>query len=57
MALGAGLVDELQLFLHPVIVGGGTAALPEGIHLELELLDERRFASGVAFLRYSCSRP
>src|SRR5215471_16967928 len=57
VALGAGLVDELQLFLHPVIVGGGTAALPEGIHLELELLDERRFASGVAFLRYSCSRP
>ena len=57
VALRAGLVDELQLFLHPVIVGGGTAALPEGIHLELELLDERRFASGVAFLRYSCSRP
>jgi dihydrofolate reductase len=56
-ALAAGLVDELELFLHPVIVGGGTAALPDGIRLDLELLDERRFASGVAFLRYSCSRP
>jgi dihydrofolate reductase len=56
-ALSAGLVDELELFLHPLIVGGGTAALPGGIHLDLELLDERRFASGVAFLRYSCSRP
>jgi dihydrofolate reductase len=56
-ALAAGLVDELQLFLHPVIVGGGTAALPDGVHLDLELLDERRFASGVVFLGYSCSRP
>jgi dihydrofolate reductase len=56
-ALAAGLVDELQLFLHPVIVGGGTAALPDDLRLDLELLDERRFASGVAYLRYSCSRP
>jgi dihydrofolate reductase len=56
-ALAAGLVDELELFLHPVIVGGGTAALPDGVRLDLELLDERRFASGVAFLRYSCSKP
>lgn len=56
-ALAAGLVDELQLFLHPVIVGGGTAALPDDIRLDLELLDERRFASGVAYLRYSCSNP
>jgi dihydrofolate reductase len=56
-ALAARLVDELQLFLHPVIVGGGTAALPDGVHLDLELLDERRFASGVAFLRYSCNSP
>jgi riboflavin biosynthesis pyrimidine reductase len=56
-ALAAGLVDELQLFLHPVIVGAGTAALPDGVQLGLELLDERRFASGVVFLGYSCSSP
>lgn len=56
-AFAAGLVDELQLFLNPVIVGGGTAALPEGVHLDLELLEEHRFANGVVFLRYSESSP
>jgi dihydrofolate reductase len=52
-ALRAGLVDELHLFLHPVIVGGGTRALPEGAQLKLELLSERRFASGVVHLHYA----
>jgi dihydrofolate reductase len=54
-AFTAGLVDELQLFLHPVIVGGGKPALPDGVRLDLELADERRFASGVAYLRYVSS--
>jgi dihydrofolate reductase len=52
-ALRAGLVDELQLLLSPVVVGGGKPALPDGLRLDLELLDERRFANGVAFLRYA----
>ena len=51
-ALQAGLVDELHLFLSPVVVGGGTRALPDGVRLPLELLDERRFASGVVHLHY-----
>jgi dihydrofolate reductase len=51
-ALAAGLVDECHLFLNPVAVGGGTRALPAGLHLDLELLDERRFAGGVVYLRY-----
>jgi dihydrofolate reductase len=51
-ALAAGLVDECHLFLNPVVVGGGTHALPAGLHLELELLDERRFGNGVVYLRY-----
>jgi dihydrofolate reductase len=51
-AFKAGLVDECQLFLTPVIVGGGKPALPDGVRLELELVDERRFANGVVFLRY-----
>ena len=51
-AMAAGLVDELQLILAPIIVGGGKAALPDGLHARLELLDERRFSAGVAFLRY-----
>jgi dihydrofolate reductase len=52
-ALKAGLVDELQLFLTPIIVGGGTAELPQQLRLQLKLLDERQFESGVVYLRYA----
>ena len=51
-AIKAGLVDELQLVLAPIMVGGGTEAFPSGVRQELELLDERRFGNGMAFLRY-----
>jgi dihydrofolate reductase len=51
-ALRAGLVDEVHLFLSPVVVGGGTRALPDGVRLDLELLDERRFGNGVVHLAY-----
>jgi len=51
-ALESRLVDELQLFLTPVVVGGGVRALPDGLHAEVELLDERRFESGVVYLDY-----
>ena len=51
-AIAEGLVDECHLFLGPVLVGGGKRALPAGVHAELELLDERRFRSGVVYLRY-----
>lgn len=51
-AIAAGLVDECHLFLEPVLVGGGKRALPAGVHSELDLLDERRFQSGVVYLRY-----
>ena len=51
-AIRAGLVDELQLFVAPVVVGGGKRSLPNDVHLKLELLDERRFGSGVVYLRY-----
>jgi dihydrofolate reductase len=52
-AIKAGLVDELQLFLAPVIVGGGKQALPDDVRLDLELLDERRFDNGFVYVRYS----
>ncbi len=52
-ALAAGIVDEVHLFLHPVVVGGGTPALPDGVRLKLDLLDERRFAGGVVYVRYA----
>jgi dihydrofolate reductase len=50
-ALRAGIVDECHLFLVPVVVGGGTRALPDGLRIELELLDERRLAD-VVYMRY-----
>jgi dihydrofolate reductase len=51
-AIKAGLVDELQLFVTPIVVGGGKHSLPQDVHLELELLDERRFGNGVVYLHY-----
>jgi len=51
-AIAAGLVDEYHLFVNPVVVGGGNAALPDNVRVDLELIDERRFGSGVVYLRY-----
>jgi dihydrofolate reductase len=51
-AFRAGLVDECQLFIAPIIVGGGKQALPDGVRLELDLLDQRRFDSGVVYLHH-----
>jgi dihydrofolate reductase len=52
-AFRAGLVDECQLLLVPWMVGGGKRALPEGVRMPLELLDQRSFSSGVVYVRYS----
>jgi dihydrofolate reductase len=51
-AISVGLVDEMRLFLVPVVLGAGKPALPDHIRLELQLLDERRFKSDVIYLRY-----
>jgi dihydrofolate reductase len=51
-AFGAGLVDECHLFLAPIVIGGGKRALPEGVRVGLELLDERRFGNGMVYLHY-----
>lgn len=51
-ALVAELVDEIQLFVWPVILGGRTAALPTGVRADLDLFDEHRFSNGVVHLRY-----
>ena len=51
-AIAAGLVDELHLLLVPVVVGGGKRALPDGVRIELELVDERRFANGTVHVHY-----
>jgi dihydrofolate reductase len=51
-AIRAGLVDEIHLFLAPIVVGGGKRSLPDKVRLKLELFGERRFGNGVVYLRY-----
>ena len=51
-AIDAGLVDECHLFLCPIVVGGGKRALPDDVRVQLELVDERRFRSGVVHVHY-----
>jgi len=55
-AIRAGLVDEYRQFLGPVVVGGGRRWLPDGVRIDLELLEERRFGNGVVYLRYRTGR-
>jgi dihydrofolate reductase len=48
-----GEIDEYRPFVHPVVLGGGTPYLPPlARRLELELLEQRAFSSGVVYLRY-----
>jgi len=57
-AIRAGLVDELQMRVCPVVIGGGKRYFPGGVRLDLELLDERRFGNGDIFSRYAvCGQP
>jgi len=52
-AIELGLVDELRMFRHPVIVGGGTPFLPPvSEEVQLELIETRTFGSGVIHERY-----
>ena len=51
-AIAAGLVDEYHLLLTSTVVGGGTRFFPEGVRLDLELVEERSFASGMLYARY-----
>ena len=51
-AIKAELVDEVHLLVSPIVVGGGNPALPDDVRVELELLDERRFANGVVHVHY-----
>ena len=55
-AFRAGLVDEVHLFLAPVLVGGGTRALPQDVRLDLDLTDVHRFDGGMVFLRHRVRR-
>jgi dihydrofolate reductase len=51
-AIVAGLIDEYQLFVVPVVVGGGARCLPDGIRLDLQLVDQRLFDNGTVYVSY-----
>lgn len=51
-AFRAGLVDEVHLFIHPVVIGRGKPSLPGDLRVHLELVDERRFDNGVVYVRH-----
>ena len=55
-ALRAGLVDEVRLVLAQVTVGAGKSAFPTDLHLDLELIDERRFGNGAVHVAYRVQR-
>jgi len=55
-AFRAGLVEECHLFLAPVVIGGGTRAIPDDVRVELELRDQRSFDSGMVFLHHLVRR-
>lgn len=47
------LIDEYQVFVHPVVLGGGTPYFP-ALHerINLELVETRTFGSRVVYLGY-----
>lgn len=55
-AIRSGLVDEFRFFVVPKMVGGGLRALPDDVHLDLELAEHRTFANGTVYLRYLTRR-
>ncbi|MFS0865973.1 dihydrofolate reductase family protein [Microbacterium sp. 179-B 1A2 NHS] len=56
-AIRAGLVDEYRMLVAPVVAGGGIRFLPDGVGLDLDLRDERRFGNGMVFLSYGVRGP
>ncbi|MGE3858263.1 MAG: dihydrofolate reductase family protein [Dehalococcoidia bacterium] len=51
-AIRAGLVDDYHLVVTPVVIGGGPGAFPDDVRIDLELVEERRFATGAVHLHY-----
>jgi dihydrofolate reductase len=50
--IAEGLLDELRVMIHPVVLGGGTPLIPPGTELDLELVESKTFASGAVYVRY-----
>jgi dihydrofolate reductase len=52
VAAREGLLDEVHVVLATAVVGGGTRWLDEGVRLDLQLFDEKRFTNGFVYLAY-----
>jgi dihydrofolate reductase len=50
--LRLGLVDEVRLYVHPVVLGGGKPMFPPDVRLDLEFAESRSFEGGIVMLRY-----
>jgi riboflavin biosynthesis pyrimidine reductase len=55
-AIQAGPVDEFQMIVCRVLVGGGKRFFPDDVRLDLTLVEQRRFGNGVVLLRYTVRR-
>jgi len=52
-----GLVDEYSLLVYPLVLGSGKQLFPDGLRLNLRLIESRAFPSGVVLLHYAAERP
>lgn len=50
--LAAGLIDELQVLVHPIALGKGVRLFADGYHSPLKLVDSKIFSNGVVYLSY-----
>src|SRR5690606_21935065 len=55
-ALWAGIVDEIQIFVAPTVVGGGLRMIPGSVRLDLVLEETAPMGDGFVFLRYTTGR-
>ncbi len=51
-ALRAGIVDRVEYYVNPVVIGAGTCWLPKGLRVGLRLVEEHGFSDGVVYLAY-----
>ena len=51
------LVDEYSLLVYPIVLGGGKKLFPDGVRVNLRLLESQAFPSGVVLMRYAPERP
>ena len=51
------LIDEYSLLVYPLVLGSGKKLFPDGVRLNLRLIESRSFTSGVVLMHYAAERP